>query len=188
MIRKISIIFILGIFFSLWYSHACSIIIEDHDSEQEWMNSDLITIASIESFKKIDQQSWDSDYDIIYNFKVQKIFKWDKDIQSFSLQDLTTSSCDSWIYESWTYLLYLRQNPQNSSLYTISSIATLIKPITYPVIPISNPLWNNKRYIAYYNFKQEIFNTRRDIRILVENKRYYLQSKVNDYNITYGFY
>lgn len=189
MIIKIIISLMISIIYWLWHTHACTrIILSD---EEIRMNHELIvtaTVTSITHLENIEENFEFPEPNMFYNFHVEKIFKGDQNIETFTIAQESFSSCSSW-YRSWTaYLLYLNQNTNNKDWYYPYNPATEIISSKYPVTPYFNTLWNTKRYNIYYNIKKEFFNIRRDIRIFLENKRYYLQYRFNYYKYKYGFY
>lgn len=189
MVRKIFVSLTIGLFFFTWYSIACTrIAISD---EEERIRSDLIVTAILININQKDQShQWALWYnpDTLYTFNIEETFKWDISLTGFYIEDESNSSCSFRLEQWWKYLLYLIENSEKPNFYYSYQPPTLIKPTKYPVIPISNPLWNTKRYITYYNIKKDLFHTRRDIIRYLENKWYEIQAKIDYYKVKYGLY
>ncbi|AKH33044.1 hypothetical protein XF24_00718 [candidate division SR1 bacterium Aalborg_AAW-1] len=179
----------IGLFCFTGYSVACSrIAISD---EEERIRSDLIVTATLTNIYQKDQSHqgvlWYNP-DILYTFNIEETFKGDISLTGFYIEDESNSSCSFGLEQGGKYLLYLIENSEKPNFYYSYQPPTLIKPTIYPVIPISNPLWNTKGYITYYNIKKDLFNTRRDLNIFLENKIYYLQAKIDYYKVKYSIY
>ena len=153
------------------------------------MDHELIVTATVDNISQIELSQEDYHLwkpDSFYNFQIEKIFKWDQKIKTFTIAEESFSSCSS-SYRSWTtYLLYL--NPSKANVNQYYSYRSKARDYGENIRPEFNPLREKKRYTTYYNIKKELFNIQRDIRIFLENKIYYLQWKIDYYKVKYGFY
>lgn len=174
------------------YSYACSwVLISD---EELRINHELIVTATVHNIEQVTMQPNKDNIpsfgepDIFYNFHIEKTFKGDQDIKTFTIAEASLSSCST-SYMSWsTYLLYLNKSTHKNNLYHPYTPATQVQNYGENIQPEFNPLRENKRYKEYNIIKTTLFRVQRNTQTFFVNTWYKIKYQFNFYKYKYGFY